>query len=241
MADFTIELRNVVAMVGADHIGLDDYPIFDEQYREFLNAKIIDHYYYREIGLETVDMFIRQLRTKMHEIMPYYNKWYAAEDRMADIDPLSTQDVHSKGAVNSQSSSSTKQKHGEKASNTTDSTSKSAGRTVQSETPQTMLSGNQDYATAASDNHSTVDGTNKVRSDGSSETSSDTTNSAGSGNESHSWGYTGHAPALIDAWRSTFANIDMMVIDELETLFMGIYSSNDGFTGRRHTGYGLWY
>jgi hypothetical protein len=32
-----------------------------------------------------------------------------------------------------------------------------------------------------------------------------------------------------------------MVIDELETLFMGIYSSNDGFTGRRHHGYGLWY
>ena len=241
MADFTIELRNVVDMVGADHIGLSDYPIFDEQYREFLNAKIIDHYYYREIGLESVDMFIRQLRTKMAEIMPYYNKWYQAEDMMADINPLSTQDMHSKGSGNSHATSSSKQKHGEKGSVFTENTSKSKARTVDSETPQTMLSGNQDYATAARDNHSSADGTNNVKSSGSSETSNDTTNSSGNGSESHSWGYTGHAPTLIDAWRSTFANIDMMVIDELETLFMGIYSSNDGFTGRRHPGYGLWY
>lgn len=241
MADFTIELRNVVDMVGAEHIGLSDYPLFDEQYREFLNAKIIDHYYYREIGLETVDMFIRQLRTKMNEIMPYYNKWYQAENYMADIDPLSTQDMHSTGSAQSHSSSSTKQKHNEKADNTIDSTSKSKGRTVQSETPQTMLSGNQDYATAASDNHSDVDGTTKVHNTGSSDSSADNSASTGSGNETHSWGYSGHAPALIDAWRSTFANIDMMVIDELESLFMGIYSSNDGFTGRRHSGYGLWY
>ena len=241
MADFTIELRNVVDMVGADHIGLSDYPIFDEQYREFLNAKILDHYWYREIGLETVDMFIRQLRTKMHEIMPYYNKWYQAEDMMADINPLSTQDMHSKGSANSHTSSSAKQKHSEKADNTTDSASRSKGRTVQSETPQTMLSGNQDYATAAADNHASVDGTNKVHNTGSSESSTDNATTNGSANEAHTWGYSGHAPALIDAWRSTFANIDMMVIDELETLFMGIYSSNDGFTGRRHRAYGLWY
>lgn len=241
MADFTIELRNVVGMVGADNIGLSDYPIFDEQYREFLNAKIIDHYYYREIGLETVDMFIRQLRTKMWEIMPYYNKWYQAEDMMADINPLSTQDMHSKGSANSHASSSMEQKHGEAADTTTDSTTKSKGRTVQSETPQTMLSGNQDYATSASDNHSAADGTNKVHHTGSTKTSTDNSATTGSGNETHSWGYSGHAPALIDAWRSTFANIDMMVIDELEPLFMGIYSTNDGFTGRRHPGYGLWY
>lgn len=236
-----MELRGVVGMVGADRIGLDDYPIFDEQYREFLNAKIIDHYYYREIGLESVDMFIRQLRTKMHEIMPYYNKWYQAENYMADIDPLSTQDMRSKGSANSHSISSTKQKHGEKAHNLTKSQQTSKARTVDSETPQTMLAGNQDYATAARDNHSSGDGTNDVASSGSSETSADSTNSGGSGNETHSWGYSGHAPSLIDAWRSTFANIDMMVIDELESLFMGIYSSNDGFVGRRHTGYGLWY
>lgn len=240
MADFTIELRNVVDMVGADHIGLSDYPIFDEQYREYLNAKIIDHYYYREIGLETVDMFIRQLRTKMAEIMPYYNKWYRAEDMMADIDPLSTQDMHSKGSANSHTSSSAKQRHGEEGSNHIYSVTSSKARTVDSETPQTMLAGNQDYATAARDNHSSGDSTNEVKSNASSKTSTDTTNSAGSGSESRTWGYTGHAPALIDAWRSTFANIDMMVIDELETLFMGIYSSNDAFSGRRHPGYGLW-
>lgn len=241
MADFTIELRNVVGMVGADHIGLSDYPIFDEQYREFLNAKIIDHYWYREIGLETVDMFIHQLRAKMREIMPYYNKWYQAENYMTDIDPLSTQDMRSTGSAHSHTGSTTTQKVSEKADSVSESVSRSKGRTVHSDTPQTMLSGNQDYATAASDNHSDADGTLSVHNKGSSESSADNTTSSGSGNEGRTWGYSGHAPALIDAWRSTFTNIDMMVIDELETLFMGIYSSNDGFTGRRHSGYGLWY
>ena len=33
--------------------GLEDYPIFDEEYRARLNGLIIDTYMFREIGYET--------------------------------------------------------------------------------------------------------------------------------------------------------------------------------------------
>lgn len=55
------------------------YPIFDENYREPLEKKILAHYYVREIGLETVGLWKLFLRNKMNEIMPYYNQLYLSE------------------------------------------------------------------------------------------------------------------------------------------------------------------
>lgn len=66
-------------------LGLDDYPIFDESYRWQLNDKIIRRYYFREIGLETMQQFAWYLRMRMFEIMPYYNQMY--ESTLLDIDP----------------------------------------------------------------------------------------------------------------------------------------------------------
>ena len=156
MADFTMELREVIARNGVTGIGLDDYPIFDEAYREYLNERIIDHYFYNEIALESVDMWIRQMRTKMHEIMPYYNKLYSSE--LVEIDPLSTMDTHSETGQKSASSgtSGSDQKTGQKS--TTKSTSDGSSRTVQSQMPQVRLAGNKDYATAATDVSSTSKG-----------------------------------------------------------------------------------
>jgi len=56
-----------------------NYPIFDENYKRDLETKIIQHYYTQEIGLETVGLWKLKLRTKMREIMPYYNKLYSSE------------------------------------------------------------------------------------------------------------------------------------------------------------------
>lgn len=54
----------------------EQYPIFDENHRSVLNAKILRHYYFYEIGFETVGLFKEFLNAKMLEIMPYYNKLY---------------------------------------------------------------------------------------------------------------------------------------------------------------------
>lgn len=86
MAKYTIEIRSLVDK--GYHFALDDYPIFDECHRQELNDKIIEHYYFREIGAETPDRFNFYLRRKMREIMPYYNQLYISE--MIKFDPLAT-------------------------------------------------------------------------------------------------------------------------------------------------------
>lgn len=54
----------------------EQYPIFDENHRSVLNSKILRHYYFYEIGFETVGLFKEFLNAKMLEIMPYYNRLY---------------------------------------------------------------------------------------------------------------------------------------------------------------------
>lgn len=68
-----------------------DYPIFDEAYRIPLNRKILMHYYTREIGLETVGLWKLKLRTRLNEIMPYFNKLYRSE--LIDFNPMYDVDV----------------------------------------------------------------------------------------------------------------------------------------------------
>ena len=57
-------------------IGLHDYPIFDESYRERLNQGIVDHFLLREIGAETPAMFIFFLNRRMRENMPKANELF---------------------------------------------------------------------------------------------------------------------------------------------------------------------
>ena len=65
-------------------LGLDDYPIFDESYREQLNTKIIRHFYFREIGFETLAQFAWYARNTMHEQMPYFNQLYESLNLITD-------------------------------------------------------------------------------------------------------------------------------------------------------------
>lgn len=111
MSKYTTELRWIVEQtldnVGADHIednwslcydaiGLADYPLFDEAYRETLNNKIIRHYYTREIGAETAGRFRMFVRDAMHLIMPYYNQLYESERLAKGMEPLGDRNLQHK-------------------------------------------------------------------------------------------------------------------------------------------------
>lgn len=84
MSKYSTELRYIINS-GYD-LGLKEYEVFSEEYREKLNKKIIDHYYFHEIGFETVSRFKHYLNSSMNEIMPYYNKLLQSE--LIEINPL---------------------------------------------------------------------------------------------------------------------------------------------------------
>lgn len=209
--NFTMELFRVLEFT--DDIGLNEYPIFDEAYRQSLNKKITEHYWMREIGQETLDIFRFSMRRRMNEIMPVYNKLYES-DRLI-FDPLKSMSIKTvtEGLSNVNSEGKTESE--------TESESASSSRAVESRTPQMMLSGSGDYATGAADTNS--DGTSKGTGAENSE-SATTENTSG---ESEVSGYQGSPASLLMEYRRSLMNIDMLVIDELSDLFMGVWDNGD--------------
>lgn len=261
MPDFTMTLRDVIEVVGTEGIGLSDYPIFDDAYRHDLNMKIINHYWYNEIGHETIDVFVRQLRTKMHEIMPYYNEMYRT--KLIEADPLSTMDMRTNSGVKMTGTTTGKnvsksttgvtgstQDNADISSDNSSNTS-TKSRAVASETPQVLLNNNGDYATTAQDNVGSTGASGKASSKESrfgsaksdtlfdSRTDNTGTSSADTLTNSRTSGYSGHVAELIMRWRDSLINIDMMIIQELSTLFMQLWNSGDEYSD--YGGFGVYY
>lgn len=220
-AVFTVELGSLVEN-GFD-LGLDKYPIFDEEYRSGLNAKITEHYWFREIGMETPQLFKRFLNRRMNEIMPFYNQLY--ESALLDFDPMANHRMETRGESSGESEQTRDYERAEKAEGTTANSTGSDARTLVSATPQMQLSGREDYATNITDSKS------ETKADGTTSTASSAKDSSTSGaNSTERYvnvvsglsGITGSQ--ALQQFRDTFLNIDMMVIEDLNGLFMGLYT-----------------
>lgn len=85
MATYTIELGKLLTLDGFD-IGMKDYPLPSflrsagdmQAWREALNQKIINHYYFNEICCLPPDRFKVFLNNTLNEKMPYFNMLYDA-------------------------------------------------------------------------------------------------------------------------------------------------------------------
>lgn len=232
MAIFTIELGDLIES-GFD-LQLNNpesYPIFDEAYRAGLNRKILDHYEFREIGLETPALFRKFLLRRMREIMPYYNQLYLST--LHDFDPFCNYDLWSDGTSTRDAVEKRDIDRVETAitdaSSETSNITEGKTRNLISNTPQMQLSGQEDYATnitdAQSDTTSLGDSTQKSTADS---TMNDVMNLTGNNVDeyvNHVSGITGitKSNALLQ-FRETLLNVDMMVIADLSDLFMGIYT-----------------
>lgn len=233
MSRYTIELRYLIE--GNYDLGLKDYPIFDESYREQLNNKIIQHYYFREIGFETEALFKNRLNQKMNEIMPYYNQMY--ESSKLKIDPLSTidlEEVFSRKSKTTGEGTSSTSGTGNNTNNfnSTDTTdygkiSKFSDIAQAQTTPNEIL--NDKYLTSATvddgQDKNTNTGTNTSQTESiTNGTSTDERNLdedttlTRKGNNG-----TASESELLNMYRETFLNIDMMIIDDLDELFLGIW------------------
>lgn len=233
MSRYTIELRYLID--GNYDLGLKDYPIFDESYREQLNNKIIQHYYFREIGFETEALFKNRLNQKMNEIMPYYNQMY--ESSKLKIDPLSTidlEEVFSRKSKTTGEGTSSTSGTGNNTNNfnSTDTTdygkiSKFSDIAQAQTTPNEIL--NDKYLTSAT----VDDGQDKNTNTGTNTSQTESTTSGTSTDERNldedttltRKGNNGIASEseLLNMYRETFLNIDMMIIDDLDELFLGIW------------------
>lgn len=117
MSNFTTELRVIVEEInklqkpeGYKSINdlienaipeiFENYPIFDENYRNVLNTKILKHFYFYEIGTETKGRFLFELNETLNRIMPYYNKLYTLW--LTEFNPLYSVDTTTRHTGQSQ-------------------------------------------------------------------------------------------------------------------------------------------
>lgn len=98
-----------------------DYPFYSEEYRPTFERHFIEHFYFDEIGQETVAKFKQRLKIKFNLIMPYWNKIFLADNLEQRI--LDNYDV-------------TETYTREVANNST-ATNESTNKNLQSETPVT--------------------------------------------------------------------------------------------------------
>lgn len=241
MADYTLTLGNLIAR-GFDtdkklHLSAQYYPIFDESYRAKLNEKIVAHYALREIGSETPQMFLFYLGRTMREQMDYFNQLYLSAQRK--FDPFVTSDVRqemdSTNVNESSGKSSGTQSSTSTANSESDTKVDNSSMTFNSEFPQTRIDDFRQYATSASQTDSTGNTHTATKQDSTATASStsdtDYAHSSGKGNSvSHTIGTSGSQSQLLLDWRNTMLNIDMMVINALDGLFLGVWGSGDNMT-----------
>uniref|UniRef100_UPI004028E8F6 hypothetical protein n=1 Tax=Bifidobacterium adolescentis TaxID=1680 RepID=UPI004028E8F6 len=241
MADYTLTLGNLIAR-GFDtdeklHLSAQYYPIFDESYRKRLNEKIVAHYALREIGSETPQMFVFYLGRTMREQMDYFNQLYVSAQHK--FDPFITSDIKqsldSTNVNESSGKSSGVQSNESTAHSVSDTKADNSSMTFNSEFPQTRIDDFRKFATSASQTDSTGNTHASTQQDSTatatSQSNTDYAHSSDKGNSmSHTVGTSGSQSQLLLDWRNTMLNIDLMVIDSLEDLFLGVWGSGDMMT-----------
>lgn len=189
--------------------------LFDPNYAAVLYPKILKHYYFDEIAHETVAHFIFRLNTKLDEILPYYNQLYRSA--LIEFEPLGDTDYTITG--NREDNNTFDSTRTDNLVNSVTNRSKD----LRSDTPQGTIENvdinNNLYITEAVINDGIVNNENRG-----TQKHADKIHNLNDYYE-HVTGKRGgmsNAEALLK-FRDTFINIDMMVINELRPLFMGVY------------------
>lgn len=180
--------------------------------KDRLAKRIVNHFYMREIGQETIGLFIHYAKVEMNEIMEEYLPLiYSASIHYEPLINVDYTETFTRTANVDNTGNST--------SNSTNTT-ESIG--INSDTPQGrvskqgILSGQYCTATAGTQAENTID--NKTNTTSGSESQEDYTKRI-RGNS----GVSATAQKMIEQYRDNIRAINKEIIDRLEPLFMGLY------------------
>lgn len=197
----TIELRELIA--GGIDIWDFDYPSYYEgDAKKEFEQKVIDHYFFRQIGQETPGRWLHYFRTRIKEIMPYYIQRYRSVDLLMDAgDPLESYNLLETFTEDTE------------GRNTSTGTSSGSNEHRFSSTPQGSITNLDNYLTEASKDDST----------GSSSAESQDT-----GKRTYTMQRRGNIGVQplgqeINVYRSALINVDLEIIEELKDLFLMVY------------------
>ena len=212
MAKYTITIKTLID--NNFDFKMTSYPIFDEEYRETLNNNILFHYYENEIGFETAPLFRFYLNQKLNEIMPYYNDLYNAQKLLLNQGNL-FKNVDLEESFNRVNDTTT---------NTTSNSTNSGisnNKNLFQDTPQGKITlnniDNQEWATNVTFDKNE---TNNTINDNTNGTANNTENYIKKiiGNNGNKYNIE-----ILKEIKNNLMNIDLMIINELNDLFMQIF------------------
>ena len=220
-SNYSIKLIDLKDDININKV-LNEYPIYDEDYRKVLNQKILDHYAFDDIGFETPFMFAHFLKVRLQEIMPKYNMIYQSE--IMKIDPLlnfslkESMDKENKGNATSTSGIENKTNS---SSEQTDNQNHVFQNTPQGELAVETID-KYSYATT----HDMEKNTQNIKGDKKSNTTSNDKTATNS-TENYIKNISGinniSSTKLYLEFVNNFKHVDNLIINELEDLFMGIW------------------
>lgn len=212
MAKYSTELRRIIESRTeeevlswfedyelSDYLTADEIAVINERgtwSKEKLARKIVDHYYVREIGFETVGLFKHQVKVAMQEIME--EKLPLIYSASIEYDPLVNVDF-------------TETYTGENAGN---SSSNSQGLTVNSDTPQGQVNKASVLAGTYASSTSGTDMDDTTTTSGSESYTKRTKGNSG---------VSATAQKMVQQYRENIIMIDRDIIKDLSSLFMSIY------------------
>lgn len=202
--------------------GLQNYPIFDENYRNTLNNNILNYYLESEIGVETAELFKRLLNDRMALIMPKYNKMYQAQDDLLQNGLLNNVNLtESMDRDTSNTSAQTDNGHATQTGSSTANNKNLYQDTPQGQISMQTLDDQNVYAT----NVTLDNNTNSSTVTDSSTSRRDFTNDGTENYVKTIIGNNGrkYSVDVFNDLVNKLQNIDMLIINELQDLFMGIF------------------
>ena len=231
MAKYTILLQTLIKS-GYD-LGMDTYPMHQESYRLLLNDKIYKHYAYREIGFETPALFKHYLNMKMNEIMPYYNQLYdiqvefLKQNVFRNVNRTETEN----GTIKDEGDGTADFADDRTITDAGTHSDHDTNQRIYSDTPMSPLNF-ENIQTGKYATDVTFEDNNNSGSTGNKRTHGGTTTERTTDDNIRTVDlkriFTGNDGRLYPSEvlakaKAEILNIDMMIIDELNPLFMGIF------------------
>ena len=207
MSKYTLELRY---MYEDENFKLFDFPynLYDNDLKPWFEEKFFQHFMFYEIGFDTIGMFKQRLMSKLNDIFPYYKQLYETEIRTKNIDFMLNKDLKESYVRELTSNSNSNQE-----SNVISNSLSTAGQLTPS------LIANSQKIDKFMDT---------AQKDNSSSSSTSTGESNGNSKEEYTLTSQGNigitsSAELLTKWRETILNIDLMIFEECNDLFMQIF------------------
>ena len=207
MSKYTLQLRYIYE---DKKYNLFDFPydLYDNDLKPLFQEKFFQHFMFYEIGFDTIGMFKQRLMSKLNDIFPYYKQLYETEIRAKGIDFMLNKDLKESYVRELISNTNSNQE-----SNVTSNSLSTAGQLTPS------LIANSEKIDKFMDSAQKDNGTSNSISTG---------ESSGNSKEEYTLTSQGNigitsSAELLTKWRETLLNIDLMIFEECNDLFMQIF------------------